>query len=312
MLKTDFTFIDLFAGIGGFHLAMSDIGGSCVFACEIDENARKTYKYNFEKHNPNLFQQGLFARDILEVPASNIPDADVLCAGFPCQPFSQAGYKRGFDETHQSRGNMFFVICEILKAKRPKALFLENVRHLLAHDNGRTFQIILETLDALDYDVYYKIVKASDYGLPQHRPRVFIIGFDRALQKPNFYFPPKKPLRYTMSDIFNGDCKKDIGFTLRVGGRGSSIDDRRNWEFYRVNGEVKRIEIAEGKKMMGLPDNFHFPVGKIAAMKQMGNGVAVDAVREVARAMIAHLNDDVSEANTQHLPLFELYQYANA
>ena len=121
-----FTFIDLFAGIGGFHLAMHRLGGKCVFASEIDSEARKTYQYNYTSISPDLFSNGYFNDDIRNITPQNIPDFDVLCAGFPCQPFSQAGYKRGFDDNHKSeRGNLFFNIAEIIEAKKPKAFFLE-------------------------------------------------------------------------------------------------------------------------------------------------------------------------------------------
>jgi DNA (cytosine-5)-methyltransferase 1 len=198
---------------------------------------------------------------------------------------------------------MFFIIRDIIHAKRPKAIFLENVSHLLKHDEGRSFQIIKEIIEKeLGYDFYYQIVKASDYGLPQHRARLYMIGFDSNLKlSRNFIFPPKKPLKYTMSDILGGKCHKDIGFTLRVGGRGSKLGDRRNWEFYQVENEVKRIGIKEAKQMMGLPDDFHFPVSQRQAMKQLGNSVAVDAIYEVGKQMIEHLErtDKVAISSTQ-------------
>ena len=140
-------FIDLFAGIGGFHLALHDLGHECVFASEIDKNARITYKENFIQRSPALFANNAYNDNILSItdPSIEIPDFDLLCAGFPCQPFSQAGFKKGFSEGKDDRGNMFFNICSIIEAKRPKAFFLENVRHILKHDNGRTFSIIKES-----------------------------------------------------------------------------------------------------------------------------------------------------------------------
>jgi len=238
-----------------------------------------------------LFQSKQFNDDITKIAPNDLPDMDILCAGFPCQPFSQAGHKRGFSEAKDDRGNMFFVIKDIIQAKRPKALFLENVRHLLKHDDGQTFNTILSILNhELGYDVYYKVVKASDYGLPQHRPRVFIIGFDKQLGLPkDFQFPEPLPLKYTISDIFGGACSKDVGFTLRVGGRGSGIHDRRNWEFYSVDDQVVRLGITEGKMMMGLPASFEFPVSETQAMKQLGNSVAVDAVKVVGQSLLNHL-----------------------
>jgi DNA (cytosine-5)-methyltransferase 1 len=287
----EFTFIDLFAGIGGFHIALHNLGGKCVFASEMDTHARKTYEHNFKKISPELFKNKMFNDDIRSMTVSDIPDFDVLCAGFPCQPFSQAGHKRGFDDNHNSeRGNLFFNIAEILEEKKPKAFFLENVRGLIKHDNENTFKVIRNILEnELGYSFYFKVVKASDYGLPQLRPRVFMIGFrDESIMK-GFQFPPNKPLKYNMSDVWNGKCSREIGFTLRVGGRGSTINDRRNWDAYNVDGVVRQLGIEQGKKMQGFPPNYEFPVSKTQGIKQLGNSVAIDAVREVSKQMLSHL-----------------------
>ena len=277
-------FIDLFAGVGGFHLALHQLKADCVFASEWDDHARKTYEANFKTISPKLFKSGNFAGDITKINPKDIPDFDVLCAGFPCQPFSQAGFKRGFDE---SRGTLFFNIANIIKHKKPKAIFLENVRHLLKHDDGRTFATIEKILNGLGYSIHFKVVKASDHGLPQHRPRLFIVGFRSKRIK--FNFPEPEPLKKTMSDIFGAKCAKKIGFTLRVGGKGSSIDDRRNWDSYLVNGKVKRIGVKEGKAMQGFPDDFVFPVSNTQAMKQLGNSVAVPAIHAVAKEIFKHI-----------------------
>lgn len=287
-----FTFIDLFAGIGGFHLAMESLGGKCVFASEIDEYARNTYEHNFRKTNPELFEKGLFNDDIRKIAPFEIPDFDVLCAGFPCQPFSQAGHKRGFSDTHKSeRGNLFFNIVDILEAKRPKAFFLENVRGIVNHDNGNTFKVIRDILEQeLGYSFYFSVLKASDYGLPQLRPRAFMIGFRDEEVLRNFEFPPSVPLKFTMSDVWGGKCDREIGYTLRVGGRGSKIGDRRNWDHYLVDGEVRQIMPEQAKKMQGFPDDFEFPVPKSQAMKQLGNSVAVDAVRACGERLVDYMN----------------------
>ncbi|PZU95411.1 MAG: HpaII family restriction endonuclease [Pseudanabaena sp.] len=306
-MVSKFTFIDLFAGIGGFHLAMHRLGGKCVFASEIDLDARKTYQYNFEVISPELFLNGLFNSDIRTVVPSDIPDFDLLCAGFPCQPFSQAGYKRGFDDNHKSeRGNLFFNIVDIIEAKKPKAIFLENVRGLVSHDSGKTFSIIRNILEnELGYSFYFKVVQASDYGLPQLRPRVFIVGFrDEGLMR-GFNFPAPKPLKFTMSEVWGGKCSRDIGFTIRVGGRGSQISDRRNWDAYLVDGKICRLSHVEAKKMQGFPDDFHLPVSDTQAIKQLGNSVAVDVVEEIGHNLIDHMNllsENISKAslhNTQ-------------
>jgi len=285
--KIPFSFIDLFAGIGGLHIAFHNLGGECVFSSEWDKDARKTYELNFRKTSPKLFETGNFAGDITLVNPKDIPNFDILCAGFPCQPFSQAGFKKGFNET---RGTLFFNIVKIIKEKKPKAFFLENVRHLLKHDNGKTFATIQRTIEKeLGYSFFYKIIKASDFGLPQHRPRLFMIGFRD--KKIKFEFPKPIALRMTMSDVWNSECNKKIGYTLRVGGRGSKIHDRRNWDSYLVNGEIKKIGIEEGKKMQGFPKNFQFPVSERQAMKQLGNSVAIPAIQATAKQMLHSLNN---------------------
>lgn len=290
-MTKSFTFIDLFAGIGGFHLAMESLGGVCVFASEIDPYARKTYEHNFKKISPQLFENHLFNDDIRKITPNDLPDFDVLCAGFPCQPFSQAGHRRGFDDNHNSeRGNLFFNIVDILEAKKPKAFFLENVRGLVNHDNGKTLQIIQNILkEELGYSFYFKIVHASDYGLPQLRPRIFMIGFLNDHLHNGFTFPEKMPLKLTMSDVWGGKCHREIGFTLRVGGRGSKIDDRRNWDRYLVDGIERQLMPEQAKKMQGFPETFEFPVPVSQAMKQLGNSVAIDAVRACGKSLIDYL-----------------------
>lgn len=284
--KKKFTFIDLFAGIGGFHLAFHKSGAECVFVSEWDGPARKTYEANFINVSPDVFKNGNFIGDITTAEPKKIPDFDIICGGFPCQPFSQAGFKKGFQD---KRGNLFFHIAEIIKTKKPKAFFLENVRHLLKHDDGKTFATIKKIIEEdLGYSFYYKIVKGTDFNTPQHRPRLYMVGFRD--KKISFKFPEPLKLKKTMSDIFGAPCEKKIGYTLRVGGRGSAITDRRNWDSYRVNGEVVRLGVKEGKKMMGFPKNFIFPVSNAQTMKQLGNAVVVPAISAVAQEIINTLN----------------------
>jgi len=293
-------FIDLFAGIGGFHLALKSIGMECVFTSEIDEFARKTYAANFK--DKYLADPNLFTGDIWKVDFKKIPDFDILCAGFPCQPFSQAGYKKGFKDNKD--GNLFFSIEEILKVKKPTAFFLENVRHLKNHDGGKTFKKIYSSLQKLGYSFDYKIIKASDFGLPQHRPRIYMIGFykprlKKMFQELSFTFPREIPLKKTMSDIFdgfvstdlNGKKERKIGFTLRVGGGKSPINDRRNWDGYIVNKKVIRINSKQGLQMMGFPKNFKMPVSENQAMKQLGNSVAVNVVKTIGKEIQNHLDN---------------------
>jgi DNA (cytosine-5)-methyltransferase 1 len=281
-----YKFIDLFAGIGGFHLAFHSVGAECVFASEWNEHARKTYQHNLEKVSPKLFATNNFAGDITQVIKKDIPDFDILTGGFPCQPFSQAGYKKGFEDT---RGTLFFDIAEIIKVKKPKAFFLENVRHLHKHDDGKTFQEIKRILTSeLGYSFQEFIVKASDHGLPQLRPRLFMIGFRDS--KLAIDQPPKRPLAFTMSDVFGGKVSRDVGFTLRVGGRSSGVTDRRNWDGYLVNGKERRLSPDEGKIMQGFPKDFEFPVSNTEAMKQLGNSVAVWAIQDYAQEIVKTLD----------------------
>lgn len=199
-MNKEFTFIDLFAGIGGFHIAMHQNGGECVFASEIDKFARQTYEHNFKKLSPNIFDNGNFNKDITDenLDYEAIPDFDVLCAGFPCQPFSHAGLKRGFDDT---RGTLFFNIKEIVKAKIeknkinksvkiPRILLLENVKGFRNHDKGNTFKVIQKTLDKLGYEVASEVLNSKHFGVPQNRERIFIVAWYRDLVKvPDFKFP---------------------------------------------------------------------------------------------------------------------------
>ena len=285
--KTKHKFIDLFAGIGGFHVAFHNAGAECVFVSEWDEKARTTYRHNFYKVSPDIFRNGNFVGDITKVNEKEMPDFDIITGGFPCQPFSQAGFKKGFNE---ARGTLFFDVVRLMKEKQPKAFFLENVRGLYAHDGGKTFETIKRIIEEdLGYSFHAKIVKASDFGMPQHRPRLFMVGFRDGH---DFEWPePVKELKYTMSDIFGGKCNKDVGFTLRVGGRGSSITDRRNWDAYRVNGKVVQLGPKEGLKMQGFPEWFEFPeeVSSVQSMKQLGNSVAVPAIQAVAERIIETL-----------------------
>ena len=189
MMKKTYTFIDLFAGIGGFHTAMHYVGGKCVFASEWDKNARLSYEANYKKIEPKLFKKDkdgrylYFNEDINDAVPSHIPDFDVCCGGFPCQPFSVAGLKRGFEDT---RGTLFFSIANIIREKinagnPPRVLFLENVRGLKTHDKGNTLKVILATLEELGYAYSFDVLNAKYFGVPQNRERLFIIAWYKKL-----------------------------------------------------------------------------------------------------------------------------------
>ena len=216
-MKEKFRFIDLFAGIGGFHTAMHYIGGRCVFASEWDKNARISYEANYKDIDPVLFNKDwdgnylYFNEDINDADPSAIPDFDVCCGGFPCQPFSVAGLKRGFEDT---RGTLFFNIANIVRGKiksghPPKVLFLENVRGLRSHDHGNTLKVILATLGELGYGYSYDVLNAKYFGLPQNRERLFIIAWYKELiDAESFRFPygisPDGQVIYDRADLKKG------------------------------------------------------------------------------------------------------------
>lgn len=238
-MKKKITFIDLFAGIGGFHTAMHSIGAQCVYASEWDKNARISYEANYKDIEPKLFKKGkdgeylYFNEDITDAIPSDIPDFDVCCGGFPCQPFSVAGLKRGFEDT---RGTLFFNIANIVREKikagvPPKVLFLENVRGLKNHDKGNTLKVILATLDELGYNYSYCVLNAKYFGVPQNRERLFIIAWYRdIINVEEFHFPfglnadgntiydkeglKKGTLQTKVSDIFEPEDSIDKKYTI--------------------------------------------------------------------------------------------------
>jgi DNA (cytosine-5)-methyltransferase 1 len=316
-----FTFIDLFAGIGGFRLALTSLGGQCVFSSEWDAAAQKTYFANFGE---------LPHGDItLESTKDAIPDGfDVLCAGFPCQAFSIAGRKGGFNDT---RGTLFFDVAEIIRRKRPKAFFLENVKGLRSHDKGRTLETILNVLrNDLGYTVPDpQVVNANDFGVPQHRERIYIVGF---LESAKFSYPKPMPRTSRFSDIreksvvptkyylstqyvqtlINHKARhesKGNGFgyaiipndgvanAIVVGGMGRErnlvIDDRIT-DFTpqtKIKGVVNREGIRkmtprEWARLQGFPDTYQIPVADASAYKLFGNSVAVPAIRATAKQLL--------------------------
>lgn len=323
-----FTFIDLFAGIGGFRMAMQNLGGKCVFSSEWDAQAQKTYLLNYGEVP--------FGDITKESTKAYIPDNfDVLCGGFPCQAFSLAGKRRGFDET---RGTLFFDIAEIIRRKRPKAFFLENVKGLLIHDKGKTIRTILKVLrEDLDYYVPDpEIVNAMNFGVPQHRERVYIVGFRKDLGVREFTYPEPTDTLKTFADIkeehtvsakyylstqyiktlvahkerhaakgngFGYEIIPDDGIAnaIVVGGMGRErnlVIDNRLKDFTpvtNIKGEVnrdglRRMTPREWARLQGFPDSFIIEVSDTSAYKQFGNSVAVPAIQATAQEILKRIN----------------------
>ena len=320
--KGKFTFIDLFAGIGGFRYALQDLGGKCVFTSEWDVAAQRTYEANFgdKPHG-----------DITKIDEKTVPDHDVLCAGFPCQAFSIAGKRKGFDET---RGTLFFDVARIICEKRPRAVFLENVKGLVNHDKGRTLATILRVLrEDLGYAVPEpRIVNARHHGVPQNRERILIVGFRDAASAAGFSYPKssgRRPkiadileektvsARYYLSTRYLGSLRahkerhagKGNGFgylviphdgianAIVVGGMGRErnlIVDTRLADFTpvtKIRGEVNREGLRamtprEWARLQGFPDGYRIVCSDAQAYKQFGNSVAVPAVRAVAGQLL--------------------------
>lgn len=323
-----FTFIDLFAGVGGFRMALQNLGGKCVFSSETDAQAQKTYLLNYGEVP--------FGDITQEKVKAFIPDNfDLLCAGFPCQAFSMAGKRRGFEET---RGTLFFDVAEIIRRKRPKAFFLENVKGLLNHDKGKTIKTILKVLrEDLEYYVPEpQIVNAMDFGVPQHRERVYIVGFRKDQRVTDFSYPSPTDQTKTFADVkeentvsvkyylstqyiktlvahkerhaakgngFGYEIISDGGIAnaIVVGGMGRErnlVIDPRLEDFTpitNIKGEVnrqglRRMTPREWARLQGFPDEFIIEVPDASAYKQFGNSVAVPAIQATAQEIIKRID----------------------
>ena len=257
-----FKFIDLFSGIGGFHQGASWAGGKCVLASDIDKIANQTYKENY-----GIEPKG----DIYDIKSKDIPNFDLLCAGFPCQAFSQVGQRKGLED---ERGILIFQVIRILKEKQPKAFILENVKGLLSIQGGAIYNMIVERLKEVGYDVYTKVLEAKDYGTPQLRKRLFFVGIRKDI-KVDFEFPQPVPLRYTFSEVMGGETEREYSFTIRIGGRRSGINNRFNWDAYRVNGQVRYITPEECLLLHGFPKSFKLCGNEGQKYHQVGNSVVV-------------------------------------
>ncbi len=318
--KTGYSFIDLFAGIGGMRIAYESAGAHCVYSNEWNKYSQQTYFANFGEQPDG---------DITQVNENDIPDHDILVAGFPCQPFSIAGVSKkqslgratGFED--KTQGTLFFDICRILKAKRPKAFMLENVKNLCSHDKGHTFKVITESLEELDYEVFYQVLDGQNY-VPQHRERILIVGFDRKRYGDNIDFEfkltpvePKPVMRniletdvddkYTLSDkLWNYLQKYAEKHKAAGNGFGYGIADpdgvarTLSARYFKDGSEIlieqhgknpRRLTPRECARLQGFPENFKIPVSDTQAYRQFGNSVVVPLMSDVAQLVCAKLKD---------------------
>ncbi|MDA7880235.1 DNA cytosine methyltransferase [Mariniblastus sp.] len=317
--KPKLKFIDLFAGVGGFHYALQQISGKCVFSSEFDQNAKETYFDNYGKWPFGDITQYTGDHSIRDI-SGVIPEHDILAAGFPCQPFSQAGQKKGFDD---ARGTLFFDVLKIAMERQPKALFLENVKGLKGHDKGNTFKVICDSLRGIGYKVYTKVISAKDFGVPQNRQRIFIVAF---LEPFKFQFP--KPLdlekrkglkdileakpnpKFTITDrMWSGHKKRKLKHQKNGNGFGYSLFKRdapyvntisaRYWkdgsEVLIDQGEKnpRTLTPLECARLQGFPDNFFLHQSKKANYKQFGNSVAVPVIEAISREIAKTLENEI-------------------
>lgn len=292
------TFADLFCGIGGFHTAAADLGLKCAFACDIDEDAQDAYETNF-----GVRPEG----DIIDIRPDSIPDHDILFAGLPCQPFSIIGKRGGFKD---SRGNLFLETARVIAAKKPRAVLIENVRQFTTIQGGKTIRCVVATLEALGYAVDWRILNALDFGLPQKRERVFIVGLD--VEFGQFPWPeggvPMKPLEEILEK--NPDPRHNASERIRQarqkahtakiqpavwhenkGGNVSShpfscaLRAGASYNYLLVDG-IRRLTPREMFRLQGFPDSYILPDSVSAARRLAGNSVAVPVVRSVVESML--------------------------
>lgn len=318
MNLNNLNFIDLFAGIGGFHQAMSFYGANCVFASEWDTNAALTYEANY-----GIKPQG----DITKIDEKDIAKHDILCGGFPCQAFSVSGKQKGFDD---SRGTLFFDVARIIKYHKPKVVFLENVRNFERHDNGKTLNIVTNILDELGYDVSYKVLNASNYGLPQNRARIFFVCINKDILIDKFEFPEPTNEAVSLADLLEKhpnakiidrpdilikktySVPKDnfgnpilpnkpiqIGI-VNKGGQGERIYDPAGHAItlsaygggvgsktglYKVGNVIRKLSIRECARVQGFGEDFKIKSNQSQAYKQFGNSVAINVLKEILKQL---------------------------
>lgn len=309
------TFVDLFAGIGGFRIALESFGLKCVFSSEWDKHAQKTYFENFGE---------IPAGDITKIKEADMPQHDILCAGFPCQAFSVSGKQEGFNDT---RGTLFFDIARITGYRKPKILFLENVKNLTRHDKGRTLSTILRVLRELGYDVFYSVLNAGHYGVPQSRERVYFVCFRKDLGINYFDFPKPTFERVYLKDVLEKNIneeeyainRKDIKLwskvespslkpiqigTINKGGQGERIYSVNGHAVtlsaygggvasktgaYSINGKIRRLTPRECARLQGFPDTFKMPAIRSQAYKQFGNSVPIPVLKAIMKEIVKSL-----------------------
>lgn len=303
-----YTFIDLFSGIGGFHLALSSYGAKCVFASEINNAAANTYYKNFK-----LKPKG----DIRKISNKEIPKHDIICAGFPCQPFSISGNQNGFNDDN---GKLFFQIYRIAKYHKPKMLILENVKNLLTHDNGKTIGIIEDRLKTIGYTTYKMVLCATDFSIPQARKRIYIVAFRTDLEVTTFSFPKGKGKLRVVEDILEDNVDESYSIANNyVLDKNKIMDDKKRSELFRVgsiglgrqgeriysikgqgitlssqgggiggktgmyyvNSKVRKLTPRECARMMGFPEKFKLADTDAECYKQFGNSVVVNVIQEI-------------------------------
>lgn len=307
-LLQGYRFIDLFSGIGGFRLALESFGATCVFSSEIDKYASEVYENNFGE-TP--------AGDITQVNEANMPNYEILCGGFPCQAFSISGKQQGFEDT---RGTLFFHIARIVKEKQPLVVLLENVKNFVKHNNGETFQTIKNIMEELNYDFYFKVLNACDFGVPQKRERLYIVCFRKDLNIKDFQFPTSFTLNKYVEDILlpyeetkHLICdRKDVIFKqtldneksfnpIRIGTVGKGCQGERIYSVkgtaitlsaygggafaktggYLINGNIRKLHPRECARLTGFPDSFILAKSNNQAYKQFGNSVVVDVLQYI-------------------------------
>ncbi len=300
--EQNFTFIDLFAGIGGFRMALQNCGGECVFSSEWDESAKQTYFANYGE---------VPFGDITKINVKDIPDFDVLAGGFPCQPFSSIGKREGFK--HKTQGTLFFYIAEIIKEKKPKAFILENVTGLQTHDEGRTFQTIMEVLEKeLKYKVTPKVLNSADFGVPQERKRLYFIGFREDIDSSKYKLPEGNTQHVGIGQFVEKDAKgpsiskhlQESYIFKKDDGHPEIIDENSDFpvktlcasyhKIQRITGTfvkggdtgLRLLTENECKAIMGYPKEFKVPVSRTQMYHQFGNSVAVPVVEKLAESIV--------------------------